>query len=94
MRLRALLETAISGFVAAFLLLFGLMVNDTKAEWFRDLVCAPGHLASRMFLPAVTIKTYWPLVVEFVLDLLIIWIVLLFAVSYLDKLIFQRKGKA
>jgi len=47
-----------------------------------------------MFLPAVTIKTYWPLVVEFVLDLLIIWIVLLFAMSYLDKLIFQRKGKA
>ena len=94
MRLRALLQTAISGFASAFLLLFGLMVNDTKAEWFRDLVCAPGHLASRMFLPAVTSHTQWPSVVEFVLNILCIWIVLLFVVSYLDKLIFQGKGKA
>jgi len=94
MRLRALLQTAISGFASAFLLLSALMVNDTKAEWFRDLVCAPGHLASRMFLPAVTSETHWPSVVEFVLDMLFIWIVLLFVVSYLDKLIFQGKGKA
>jgi hypothetical protein len=70
------------------------MANDTKAEWFTDLVCAPGHFASRMFLPAGTIHTQWPFVVEFVLDMLCIWIVLLFVVSYLDKLIFQRKGKA
>jgi hypothetical protein len=47
-----------------------------------------------MFLPAGTIHTQWPFVVEFVLDMLCIWIVLLFVVSYLDKLIFQRKGKA
>jgi hypothetical protein len=94
MKLRALLQTAISGFVSAFLLLFALLANDTKAEWFTDLVCAPGHLASRMFLPAGTSHKDWPFVVEFVLDLFCIWLVLLFVVSYMDKLIFQRKGNA
>lgn len=94
MRLRALIQTAISGFASAFLLLSALTASDTRDERFRDLVCAPGHLAGRMFLPAVTSQTHWPSVVEFVLDMLFFWIMFLFVVSYLDKLIFQRKGKA
>ena len=96
MKIRRLLILACTGIASPLLILLALEAEGTKLGWLPTLIFGPGLFAARVLLPNTVHTNHSSLYshVAFAVDLVLVWIVLLFVAILLEKLIAPRKKQA
>jgi hypothetical protein len=88
MKTRYLLYPALTGLVAAILMLFAISASATSNDWLQARLFVPGQLIASLLFPHTAESAVSPLrfFVEFALNFAVTWIGLLFVVVFLDRL--------
>jgi hypothetical protein len=88
MKTRYLLYPALTGLAAAMLMLLAINASGTSYDWLPAHLFLPGQLLTNALFPHAAESPVSPLsfFVEFAFNFLFTWIMLAFAVFFLDKL--------
>jgi hypothetical protein len=88
MKTRYLLYPALTGLVAAVLMLLAISASATSADWLQARLFIPGQVLAALVFPHTAESAASPLrfFVEFALNFAVTWIGLLFVVVFLDRL--------
>jgi hypothetical protein len=88
MKTRYLMYPALTGLVAALLMLFAVSAAGTATDWLPAHLFLPGQVLTAFLFPQAVGAPVSPLrfFAEFALNFLVTWIFLVFTVYFLDKL--------
>ncbi|MGD0735790.1 MAG: hypothetical protein ABR976_11610 [Terracidiphilus sp.] len=88
MKTRYLMYPALTGLIAAMLMLFAISAAGTSNDWLPTHLFLPGQVLTAFLFPHHAGAPVSPLrfFAEFALNFLMTWIMLAFAAFFLDKL--------